>query len=158
MTIKPKPLKEVIKSMISSGRVKAELIEHKNLDATTSLKAALIHKLPINQIIKVLAFIDSGGKIAIVIIQGNKKVDIKKIPNLNKPKLVTLAELKQWLKVTPGGIPPIALPANIPKFVDIGVLKQKIVIGSAGDPYTGLKIEPKIITDQPNTSILDLAL
>ncbi len=142
--------------VVSAG-ISVEFIEHLDFDGQTSVGAALATGEGLTDIIKVLCFVDSKGSKCFVIIQGNKKVDTKKIPGIKKPRLASSAELKSWFDAEPGAIPPVALPTEIPKYVDAGISKLPYVIGSAGSRFVGLKLGPKDIINQPNTTVLDLS-
>ncbi|MBM3208908.1 YbaK/EbsC family protein [Candidatus Shapirobacteria bacterium] len=157
MVNEPRTLREKVKMLIASGEIEAEIIDHSGGDALTSEDAAKTHGVPLTQIIKVLLFIDKNGSKAIAILQGNKRVDTKKIPGLRKPRIASAAEIAEILNTEPGGIAPVGLPPEIPKFIDKEVIQEKSVIGSGGDRYTGLKFDPRLIISQPNTQVLDLS-
>jgi len=149
-------MKGKVKKLIEIGEIKGKFIDHHGQDGMTSQQAAKVHGVDISQIVKTLLFIGRKGNKAIVIIQGNKRVNTKQIPSLKKPRLANKKELKELLNTEPGGVPPVGLPQNLPIFVDRGVIDKKEVIGSGGSKFTGLKISPKEITKQPNITILDL--
>ncbi len=148
---------ETTRNFVKAHNVLAEFIEHPSADGLTSEGAATAAGVPLSLVIKALCFVE-GKKKCFVIIQGNKKVDTKKIPGLKKPRLATPSELSGWFDAEPGGIPPVGLPADVPKIVDEGILSQQFVVGSAGSRFVGLKISPKTIAEQPNTTILDVSL
>lgn len=146
-----------VRKFVQEHDIPAEIIEHPEADGLTSEQAAAAHGVGLESIIKTLLFVDKHENKAFVIIQGGKRVDTKKIPGLRKPRLARAEELKEWLDTEPGGVPPTALPEEINKFVDEGVVMQDFVIGSAGNRFSGIKIKPEFIINQPNTQILDLA-
>ena len=67
------------------------------------------------------------------------------------------AQVKEFLDGEIGGLAPIALPDGIKKFVDKGILELNFAFGSGGSRYTSIKLNPKIIVDQPNCIIADIA-
>ena len=148
---------EEVKRFIKKFNFAVEFIEHSGVDGTTSEQAAIAHGVPIERIIKTLVFTDKSGKAAIVIIQGNKRVDTKKIPGLKHPDLVNAETLKKLIDGKIGGVAPLALPENLPKYVDRGVMALDEVYGSGGSPFTGIKFNPEILLYLPNYLVTDLA-
>ncbi len=118
-----------VRKFVREHSIPAEIIEHPEADGLTSEQVAAAHGVGLESIVKTLLFVDKDGNKAFVIIQGGKRVGTKKIPGLRKSRLAKPEELKEWLDTEPGGVPPIALPEEINKFVDEGVTKQEFVIG-----------------------------
>lgn len=146
-----------VRKFVKENNIPTEIIEHPEADGLTSEQAAAAHGVGLESIVKTLLFVDKEENKAFVIIQGGRRVDTKKIPGLRKPRLARAEELREWLDAEPGAVPPIALPKEMNKFVDEGVIKQESVIGSAGNRFSGIKIKPEFIVNQPNTRVLDLA-
>ena len=147
-----------VKEFIKQNGIQAEIIEHKE-SGLTSEEAAKATGVKLEQIIKTILFVGKKKDLAIVICQGNKKVDGRKlseISGLKKPRLARTDELKEFLNTEPGGTPPICLPEEIPKFIDKGVMGQEFVIGSAGSEFVGLKIRPSDIVKFANAKIVDM--
>lgn len=148
-----------VKQFIEQNSIQAEIIEHEQ-SGLTSESAAKATGVKIEQIIKTLLFIGEKKNQVIVICQGNKRVDTKKlseISGLKKPRLANPQELKEILGTQPGGTPPIGLPENMPIFIDTEVMKQQFVIGSAGTEFIGLKISPSDIVKFTNAKIVNIA-
>ncbi|MBI2971073.1 MAG: YbaK/EbsC family protein [Candidatus Aenigmarchaeota archaeon] len=148
---------ETIRNYIREHTIHAEIIEHaasglKSSDASKALGIDTAH------IIKTLLFIGKNTR-AVVVCLGSSMVNIKKLEQLGvkKPRLATAEELKEILGTAPGGTPPIALPADIPKFIDKKVMEQQFVVGSAGSEFAGLKIDPKDILKVSDYKIVDIA-
>lgn len=146
-----------VREFIEKHHIPAEIIEHPESDGLTSEQAAIAHGVGLESIIKTLLFVDNKSEKAFIIIQGNKRVNIKRIPGLKKPRLAKAEELKEWFDVEPGGVPPINLPKEFNKFIDREVTEQEFVIGSAGSRFSGIKIKPEFIVNQPNTQVIDIA-
>lgn len=146
---------EDIKNFIKQNNIPAEIIDHPQASGRSSLEAAATLGVKITSIIKTLLFVSKNGK-AFVIIQGSKTVDSKIIPGLKNPRLATATELKDWFDLEPGAIPPICLPKEVKKIIDDEVLKETFVFGSAGNRFVGLKLNPQIITNEPNTVVMDI--
>lgn len=147
---------QTVKQYIKNRGLDVGFFEHQDFDALTTNGAVLATGAKPENVLKVLLFIDRFGNKAITIIQGSKKVDTKKIPGLKKPDLATPDQVKKFLKGQIGGLAPIALPNEIKKFIDKGILKLNFVYGSGGSRYTSIKLNPQIITDQPNCEIADI--
>ena len=135
---------KIIKNYIEENSIDAKLIEHQG-DGLTSENAAKVHNTNLNQIVKVLLFIDKKKNKAIIIAQGDKRINTKLIPGLKKPRIASIDELNEFLDCEPGGVPPICLPDEIPKFIDENLQTVDEVIGSGGSRFTGLKIKVKEI-------------
>ncbi len=144
------------KKFLEKNNIPFELINHSD-SGLTSVQASNATNTPIQNIIKCLCFVEKNKK-CFVIIQGDKKVNVKKIPLMKKPRLAFKEELLNWFNAEPGAIPPINLPKEIPKYIDSSVLKLDFVIGSAGSKFLGLKINPKYLVKQENVLVLDLGL
>ncbi len=146
-----------VRKFVQENKIDAEFIEHHDSDGLTSEGAAAAVNVPLSQIIKVLCFVDGKGNKCFVIIQGSKKVDDKKIPGLKKPRMANGEELNAWFGLEPGCVPPINLPAETQKYVDVGILELPFVVGSAGSRFIGIKIKPEYILKQENAHVADLA-
>ena len=149
---------EDLLAFVRQHKIDAEFIDHQGADGLTSESAASATGAPISQLIKVLCFVDKKGNKCFAICQGNKKIDPKKLPGLKKPRIADASELKQWFDLEPGCISPICLPIGVPIYIDNGVARLPFVIGSAGSRFIGIKISPKYITKQENSSALDISL
>lgn len=149
---------DFVSEFVKKNKIDAEIVEHKGKDGTTSEAAAKAHGVDLESVVKTLLFINPKGEKLFVILQGNKKVDLKRIDGFSKAKLATPEQLKEILDAVPGGVPPIGVPAEISKLIDTGVMDQHLVIGSAGSPFSGIKLSPKVIADQENASVQDIAV
>ncbi len=129
------------KEFIKKNNIDAEIIDHTGEDALTSEGAAKVHNAEMKQIIKVLLFIDKKKRRAIVIAQGNKRVNTKVIPDFKKARIARPEELLEILNTEPGGVPPINLPEEIPKYIDNNLKDVDVVFGSAGSRYVGIKMK-----------------
>lgn len=149
---------EDVKQFIQRNNIQAEIIEHEQ-SGLTSEDAAQATGVKIEQIIKTLLFIGKKCNLAIVICQGNKRIDTKKlsqVSGLKKPRMARPEELQKILETTPGGTPPICLPESIPKFIDKQVTEQEFVVGSAGSEFVGIKLNPWDIVKFTNAKIVDI--
>lgn len=148
---------EETKQWLAKNGVNAEFIDHGAKDGLKSEDAAHATGTDIARVLKVLCFVNSKGNRCFAMLQGNKKVDLNKIPGFGKARLATEQELGNWFGAQPGAVPPVALPPAIPKFIDSGVMEMPFVIGSAGSRFVGLKIQPSDIIKQENAKVLEIS-
>ena len=134
-------MKKKIKEFIEKNQLTCMIIDHGDSDGLTSQGAEDSLGVDVGSIIKVLLFIDKNKNLAVAIAQGDKKIDSKNIPGLKKPRIASVDELKEYIDCEPGGVPPICLPKNVPKYIDESLKNKDYVFGSGGDRYTGLKIK-----------------
>ena len=142
---------------VKENEIDAEFIEHPGRDGLTSEGAASATGIPLAQVIKVLCITDKKEK-CFVILQGSKKVDMRKIPGIKKGRLATGEELLGWFGFEPGCVPPICLPEEIPKYIDVGIKNLPFVVGSAGSRFVGIRIKPERIISQKNVMLADISL
>jgi len=139
---------EKTKIIMSELGIKGEIIEHPNIDGTHSEVIAEALNLPIDNIIKCLILKSKKGNLIAAIILGNQRLDLKKIEEISQMKKFTFASekiIKESTGYSIGGVPPVAVINKMPVFVDKNVIKKEFILGSAGTPYHGLKIDPKIL-------------
>jgi Cys-tRNA(Pro) deacylase len=139
---------EKTKRIMSKLGVKGEVIEHPDVNGTHSEVIAEALDVPLENIIKCLILRSKKGDHLSAIILGNQRLDLKKLEMISQMKKFSLASEKLVRESTGypiGGVPPVAVINRMPVFVDKEVLKKQFVIGSAGTPYHGLKIDPKIL-------------
>ncbi|MFH0962318.1 MAG: YbaK/EbsC family protein [archaeon] len=131
-----------IRAETSGGTLRAELVEHPEIDGTKSEAAAKALGIPLGEILKCLLLVPERGGVPIVaILLGPDRLDLKKkFPN---HRLARLEELKGVLGVGPGEVPPVFLP--VPVVIDGKVLKKELVAGSAGTKFAGIKLKPEEI-------------
>jgi prolyl-tRNA editing enzyme YbaK/EbsC (Cys-tRNA(Pro) deacylase) len=150
---------EEVKQFVEENKIEAEIIEHLKSPTLTCSDAAKVHGVGVGDIIKTLFLVDAKDpeNVAAVIMQGDKKLDVKKIPSMRAPRFAKNDEVKKWLNAEIGGVPPLAIPQSIPTYLDSGVLEKSIVYGSAGATDNALKISPPELTKQPNTQVINLS-
>ncbi len=149
---------EQLRAFVKENGIEAEFIDHSGTDGLTSRDAASATGMPLSQVIKVLCFVDSKQNKCFVILQGDKRVDSKRIPGLKKGRMASAEELKEWFGFEPGCIPPICLPKEIVKYADLGIKNLPLVVGSAGSRFAGIKLKPEYILNQENMTLAQLSL
>lgn len=133
--------------LMSELNIKGEIIEHPDVNGTHSEVIAEALNIPLDHIIKCMILKSKRGNIIAAIILGDQRLDMKKIEQISHMKKFSLASEKVVKESTGypiGGVPPIAVINKMLVFVDKKVIKKEFVLGSAGTPYHGLKVDPKI--------------
>jgi Ala-tRNA(Pro) deacylase len=135
-------LPQKIKKFLESKKVKYELLEHKTV--YTAFDKAATLKVPLKRIGKTV-IVSSNQKLAIVLIPGDKKIDLKKIKKFlgNKVKLASEKKIQRaFSKVKLGAIPPFGDIWKVPTLVDKKILKEKKIILNGGDHSISIQISP----------------
>jgi prolyl-tRNA editing enzyme YbaK/EbsC (Cys-tRNA(Pro) deacylase) len=138
---------EKTNELMNTLGIKGEIINHPEIDGTHSEVIAKALNVPLECIIKCMILKSKNGKLIAAIIQGNQKIDMKKIEHVSQLKKFSLASkdtVKDSTGFDIGGVPPVAVIDIMPAFVDSEVLNKKFLIGSAGTPYHGLKFNPSL--------------
>lgn len=106
----------------------------------TSEEAAKIRGTPLESGAKALV-LRSEGKFLMVIIAGDKKMDLKKVKQAINAKRLSLATPEEALKVTHceiGSIPPFGNLFSIPVYLDQSLLRSPIINFNAGRHDTSI--------------------
>ncbi|VVC00659.1 Proline--tRNA ligase [uncultured archaeon] len=148
---------EELKKYAEEHGIEAEFIEHPAADGLTSNGAALATGVSLSNIVKVLCFTGKHGK-CFVILQGDKKVNLKKIQGFEKARMASAQELKEWFGFEPGCVPPICLPDKVPKFIDAPIKGLPFLVGSAGSRFAGIKLKPSYVISQKNVTVADISI
>ncbi|MFX1254659.1 MAG: aminoacyl-tRNA deacylase [Promethearchaeota archaeon] len=155
------PLVEKTILFLVNNKVKFEIIEHKEIDGTQSEDLVKALNVPLNHIIKVLLWKLRGGKFVLTVLSGDQRLDKSILKQYLQKKVDRLANKDELIKITgyeAGGIPPILLISDVPCFVDEHLMELEWVIGSAGSPYYGLKLDPVDIRRLMNAKVVNLRL
>ena len=151
-------MNEKIKKLMNELSVKGEIINHPEVDGTHSDDIANALNIPIGNIIKCLILQSKKKNLVAAIILGNQRLSMEKLEKISGYKKFSFASeelIKRSTGFQIGGVPPIVVYNVMPVFVDYAVLLKSYVIGSAGTPFTGLKIEPKVF-NRLNYTICDI--
>lgn len=135
----------VVEGFLRKSGVDFEILWHRGIDGRTSREAANAWGTTLERVIKSLILLDRHREALMVLVQGHKRLDLKRTEKLTKRSGLRLANPEEVLQLTGfkvGGIPPITLDKRIQVVVDEGLAELPWVFGSAGSPYAGLKIRP----------------
>ncbi len=87
------------------------------------------------------------------------RVDVNKtVRNLMGVKRVSFASAEDMAELTGmrvGGVPPFALPADIPLYVDARVMDCEWIIVGSGGRGSKLKLSPEALRKLPNFQVID---
>ena len=135
----------VVERFLRNNGVDFEILWHRKSDGRTSSEAARAWGTTLDKVIKSLVLLDRRGEALMVLVQGDRRLDLNRTELLANRSGLRLAHQDEVLQLTGynvGGIPPIALRKKMQVVVDEGVLRHDWIFGSAGSPYAGLKMRP----------------
>ena len=132
-----------IKKLLDSNNIKYEIKTHPPL--STSEEAHRIRGTPLDAGAKAL-ILRSKGKFMMIVIAGDKKVDMKVLRHYLKTYSLTMATPEEALQVTGctiGSIPPFGNLFNIPVYVDKSLFRSETIYFNAGrhDTSIGMNID-----------------
>ncbi|MHB1044167.1 MAG: YbaK/EbsC family protein [Eubacteriales bacterium] len=116
-------------------------IELEESTRTCELAAAALG-VEVGQIAKTLVFL-AGDRPALVVASGDRKVNSSKLKKLLGGSKVRLADPETVLKTTGypvGGVCPVALPEDLPVFLDESMRRFPVVFAAAGTPNSMLPL------------------
>ncbi len=113
--------------------------------------------VPLDQIVKSVAFVDEKNTLIVVILLGKDKVDTNKVKHLLNIQRVRVATREEVLEKTgyeAGAVPPIGYDAVF--LMDPSVLTKQEVYCGGGSPTTLLKINPQEIVKANHAQSADI--
>jgi len=135
----------VVERFLRENGVDFEILWHRECDGRTSSEAARAWGTTVDKVIKSLILLDRRGEALMVLVQGDRRLDLKRTELLTNRSGLRLGRPDEVLQLTGfnvGGIPPIDLESKMQVVVDEGLTELDWAFGSAGSPYAGLKIGP----------------
>jgi len=143
-----------IKNLLDKNSINYKVLTHEPVH--TSKEAAAIRGVDLSSGAKALVF-RSKGEFVMVVIAGDKRVDMKKLKRVLSSQSVSLAHPDEVLEVTHckiGSVPPFGNLFQIPTFLDRSLFRNEIINFNAGrfDTSITMKIaafqravEPKVV-------------
>jgi Ala-tRNA(Pro) deacylase len=131
---------ESIKQLLDSKNISYKCWTHEPV--RTSEEAAKIRGTPLESGAKALV-LRSEGKFLMVVIAGDKKMDLKKVKEAINSKRLSLATPEEALAVTHcviGSIPPFGNLFTIPVYLDKSLLRSPIINFNAGRHDTSIAL------------------
>jgi len=124
----PKPL---IKFLDKHG-INYDVLEHKTVYTAYDLAQTL--KKELKEIAKTLA-LKADKQYILIVLPASHRADLaklKKLLKVSKLEIIKEKKLSDVFKMKPGTVAPFAKFLNIPVFLDKSLLKNKLIIASAG--------------------------
>jgi len=131
---------EEIRKLLDSKNISYKCWTHEPV--RTSEEAAKIRGTPLESGAKALV-LRSEGKFLMVVIAGDKKMDLKKVKEAINTKRLSLATPEEALQVTHcevGSIPPFGNLFTIPVYLDQSLLRSPIINFNAGRHDTSIAL------------------
>lgn len=130
---------ENVLRILNEKRIGFKRTEHEAV--RTSEEAAKIRGVELKTGVKAMLLKTAEGKFIMVLIEADKRVDLKKIAGMEKTKKLSIAKPEEVLEETgcePGGVPPFGYtknrePNKIKTYLDRNVLGNTEVNFNAGD-------------------------
>lgn len=104
--------------------------------------------------------IEIDGNAVVVMVPGDRRVDVKKLKKItggNNVKLVDPDEAVSLTGYVLGGTPPVAHANDMPVYLDLRLLGVPVLYTSGGQMNTILKIRPVDLIEVGNAQIVDVA-
>jgi Cys-tRNA(Pro) deacylase len=133
--------------------------EHQN-PAFSCEDVARERKMQLSQILKCMVGKDSNDNICVMLIPGDKTLEIKKVRQAaggEKIKLISPKELTDSHGVIVGAISPMQFIGSAKFFLDKKVLEEDIVDISSGSPYAGVEVNISDLVRVISPTICDIA-
>jgi len=138
--------------ILDENGIEYKRFEHKPVK--TSEEAARIRGVPLDSGVKAMLLKTREGKFIMVLLPADKKIDFKKIEELENTKKLSFASPEEVLKETGceiGGVPPFGhtkreQPHDIKAYMDRDVLEKNLVNFNAGDRSVSVTMKAKDLT------------
>lgn len=147
-----------VRKFVEDKGIKVDFISLPEGKAATSELAARSVGCPIEQIAKNIVLV-AGNRVFLVIISGDKKVDLLKVSSIVKAD-VKLANPSTVLNTTGypvGGVPPFAHKSKVPTIIDRSVKRFDYVVTSGGSRNTLIKIGVKDLLRVTEGTLADVS-
>lgn len=141
-------LENVLKTL-EEKKIDYKKFEHEPVN--TSEEAAKLRGVELKTGVKALLLKTSEGSFIMVLIEADKKVDIKKIAQMENTKKLQFAKAEEVLAEVgcePGGVPPFGYTKNgeshrIKTYIDKNISNNKSVNFNAGDRRVSVSMKGK---------------
>ena len=165
LELKPEEAKEIIKQLIDDLAAVNRVLEKIRpcevsfilhppaMTADQSIKLGVSKK----KVVKSLVFASEKGGF-LVLIQGSRQVDWKKLKSVTEtksPRLATPEEVIKWTGCKIGGVSPFS--CDLPIFMDAPILKEPWVNPSGGSSVAGIKLKPSELKKITTARVCELS-
>lgn len=148
---------EEIRKLLDAQKIQYTCWDHSPVH--TSEEAAKIRGTPLESGAKALV-LRSEGKFLMVVIAGDKKMDLKKVKKVISSDRLTLATPEEVLRVTHcviGSIPPFGNLFSIPVYLDKSLLRNVIINFNAGKHGTSIAMSIEDYQTVVKSVVVDVA-
>lgn len=142
---------------IVNSRTDIELLDMK-VAMTTAEKAAEVCNVPVKAIAKTIILKCESQEYIALIINGQARMDEKKVRAQLNCKKIRFASPEEALKITgypTGGTPPIGLCKKMRVLMDYDLLDMEHIIGGGGSPKLLVKLSPQTLLEISQASVGD---
>ena len=136
-------------SALKNKNVEFSKTEHEPV--RTSEEAAKLRGVELKSGVKAMLLKKAEGGFVMVLIEADKRIDLKKIAELEKTKKLSFANMQEVVEETgaePGGVPPFGYtkngePNKIKTYMDKNILNNEAVNFNAGDSCISVSMKGK---------------
>lgn len=119
-----------------------QLMEHEFVHRSED--AAKIRGTNLNEAVKALILKTKSGKIFMACINGDKRLDLKKLKSLMSEKNLSLAspeEVTETTRLVIGQVPPFPGLFSVEGYADSGIFENEYLVFSAGSHYKSIRMK-----------------
>lgn len=133
---------ENVKAYFEQRGLHGKVIELDDSSATVELAAQALHTQPC-RIAKTMSFMVEG-KAILIVTAGDMKIDNAKFRHTfgTKAKMLTAAELDEFVGHHSGGVCPFAIPADVKVYLDESLRRFETVFPAAGSGNSCVELTP----------------
>ena len=137
------PIPAKVKNYLAKEKIKHEILEHKTVYTAFDMAQTLKEKL--EEIGKALA-LKADKRHILIVVPANKRLNMEKLKKYLKVKTIKFlkeSEMIKLFKIKPGAIAPFGKIYGVPVYIDKTLLKNKVIIVSAGTYTDSVKMKLK---------------
>jgi len=132
------------------------IVKRHSRSVFTSAEAAHERGVKLSQIVKSMVVLTLEGENIIVLISGDRELDLNKMGKLTGTKkmaLVSRDEVKRLTGYKAGAVSPIGMRRRLPIVMDERLLDEEFVDISSGQPDAGIELRSKDLLDLTKATI-----
>ena len=122
----------------------------------TVASAAAALKVPLEQILKTLLFVDANGDYVVAIAGGILRIDraqLSQVSGLVRPRIATPEEVLEITGYPAGGVAPLGFIRGVRVIVDTRVLELPVAFGGGGREDVLLRVDPSVVVRLNNAVV-----
>ena len=160
MTDQSREIEEQVTSFLDSIGADYEIVEI-DPDFADTLNFCEKYGFPIETAGNTIIVASKRGqkKHSASVVRADKRLDVnRKVCQLMDIKRASFAKPEETVELTGmmiGGVTCLALPPDMPIYIDASLLEQPYVILGGGSRSTKIKADPSVLTKIPNATIID---